>query len=52
VIYNLNRFTTKKIIRLSLFAFKNLNDSIEEIDVKKLSIVDENGNKIMVLSIK
>ncbi|MCC5916600.1 MAG: hypothetical protein JJU02_04660 [Cryomorphaceae bacterium] len=37
---------------LSLGAFKNLKDSFEEIDVKKLNITDEEGNKIMVLTNK
>ena len=37
---------------LSLSAFKNLKNSFEEIDVKRLNVVDEKGNKIMVLTNK
>lgn len=35
---------------LSLFAFKNLKTSFEEIETQKISIVDGEGNRVMILA--
>lgn len=37
-------------IAMLLFSFKNLKESFDEISVKRINIVDENGKNVIVIS--
>ncbi|MBN8663629.1 MAG: hypothetical protein J0L83_03595 [Chitinophagales bacterium] len=50
ILKNLYTVITSIALVIMLVSFKNLKESFEEITVKRINVIDENGKKVMVIS--